>query len=1071
MSNQPKPSAALESFESLASEFAELVRSGKSPEISEFADRNGELASQIQRLFPVLEMLERNGVSDVWSEQNLLAEEQRAHGPDSEKWPVPHRLGDFRLIREIGRGGMGVVYEAEQESLGRRVAIKILPTSAQFDQRRMERFATEAKASAMLHHTNIVPVFGIGREGELSFFVMQYIHGQPLDLILKDVAKIRDHSTKKLLAANGGTHEMARSLFDEPILCGVQISTEQEPQDLSCPAEQAQTTCDESPVSSHGEAKPGPDSGQTRSSSSSDTGSLLGKETGSNNVSKVRSYFRNVARVGVKVSEALEHAHNHGILHRDIKPSNLLLDEHGAVWVTDFGVAKYFESPDITRTGEVVGTLRYMSPEQLNGNASLQSDIFGLGITLYEMLTLQPAYPGSDRKRLLEKVAQANLPTPRALDSRIPRDLETIVMKCVHADPGKRYATAAEVGEDLTRFLDGQPIHARRISLAEKAWKWCCRRPMLAAALTALAASIVLGAMGVGWQWQQTSKALTVSEANFDAAKQATIRAEENSAKAKEHFEQARSAVVQITESISNEELLTQPDLLPVRRKLLRKALEFQIEFVKSHPGNNDVEIELATSWLNLAAASSEVSQTQVAKQCLEESRAILDRLRKQDLSPKDRERVVICLAENYSLDGKIAIRDSPDGQSRMFKAVRVLMDGRSENQLSDSELITLAELHRNIGDAYTDQNIGRPHPIRSLTQDALTSYTQSFELTQRVAATKPENRQFARMLAGDHRSLGMANRRLGELELALKHYTASVDQFRDLVAVEPENTDFRFGLAEALSSLAFYYTYGENDTETALANYHKSIEEYSKLSKAYPSVLKFVFAETKTTMNCCQLYERVKRSSEATALRERTIELARKALLFSPDDPKLLSSYGKALGGLGINCTRRGEHDQAWDYHLQSREQHEKAVAIAPQNPTYRIRLCGEVINISYILRSRGEFRDARLLLLESTADKNPDSDVMYLTGRALLALAQRIHEQAPDVAESDLAEADQAMTSAKEIFRMFVGPKLGTRERMKRDKKLTKFLNSELGASFMEWFAGAQAEFTQRRGSKKVR
>ena len=168
-------------FDEMVSEFSRLVREGKSPNVEEFANRNAELASRVRRQFPLLAMMELHGESWSSSEVDLPSPELALASSQKDKWKAPERLGDFRLIRQIGRGGMGVVYEAEQESLGRRVAVKILPASAQFDERRVERFATEARASAMLHHTNIVPVFGVGREDGLSFYVMQLIEAEPLN--------------------------------------------------------------------------------------------------------------------------------------------------------------------------------------------------------------------------------------------------------------------------------------------------------------------------------------------------------------------------------------------------------------------------------------------------------------------------------------------------------------------------------------------------------------------------------------------------------------------------------------------------------------------------------------------------------------------------------------------------------------------------------------------------------------------------------------------------------------------------------------------------------------------------
>ena len=179
-------------------------------------------------------------------------------------------------------------------------------------------------------------------------------------------------------------------------------------------------------------------------------------------------YVRSVARIGAHVAEALEYAHQQGILHRDIKPANLLLDAQGQVWITDFGLAKAQDSDELTRTGDVVGTLKYMAPERFKGWSDPRSDVYALGATLYELLTLRPAFEESDRIKLIEQVLHQSPPPLRQLDRRIPRDLETIVLKAMAREPGERYPTAGQLAEDLRRFAAGRPILARRSSTVER---------------------------------------------------------------------------------------------------------------------------------------------------------------------------------------------------------------------------------------------------------------------------------------------------------------------------------------------------------------------------------------------------------------------------------------------------------------------------------------------------------------------------------------------------------------------------------------------------------------------------
>ena len=208
-----------------------------------------------------------------------------------------------------------------------------------------------------------------------------------------------------------------------------------------------------------------------------------------------------MARVGVQVAEALAYAHGQRILHRDIKPSNLLLDARGNVWVADFGLAKASDGEDLTHTGDVVGTLRYLAPERLRGQSDPRGDVYSLGLTLYELLTLRPAFDAADRERLIQQVTQGEPPRPRQLEPGVPRDLETIVLKAIAREPAHRYATAGALAEDLQRFLEGRPIRARRVSAAERFWRWCKRNPVVAgltAAVFVLLAAVA-GVASVGY--------------------------------------------------------------------------------------------------------------------------------------------------------------------------------------------------------------------------------------------------------------------------------------------------------------------------------------------------------------------------------------------------------------------------------------------------------------------------------------------------------------------------------------------------------------------------------------------
>ena len=395
------------------------------------------------------------------------------------------RLGDYRILREVGRGGMGVVYEAEQESLGRRVALKVLPDAALADAQQVLRFEREARAAARLHHTNIVPVFGVGRDDGHHYYVMQFIPGMGLDAVLEELRRLRRGAgvpARRAAAADrrggqrggGGRGDPHRAVLAgrrgrrDTGLGTTLAASSSAP--LVRPATLAPRPADSSVVSLPGA------SADSLARSDPD-----------------RTFFRSVARIGLQVAEALEYANRQGILHRDVKPSNLLLDPKGNVWVADFGLAKAADAEDLTHTGDIVGTVRYMAPERFAGKCDARSRRLRLGLTLYELLALRPAFEASDRHELMRRVMSEEPERLRGLVPHLPRDLETIVAKAIAREPAERYPTAAALAEDLQRFLEDRPIKARRVTAAEQAWRWARRNPAVASLAAGLLLALVAG--------------------------------------------------------------------------------------------------------------------------------------------------------------------------------------------------------------------------------------------------------------------------------------------------------------------------------------------------------------------------------------------------------------------------------------------------------------------------------------------------------------------------------------------------------------------------------------------------
>jgi WD40 repeat protein len=448
----------------VADEFTAALQRGEQPDVEAFARRHPEIAGLLRQVLPALQAMRPPEVP--------------------RPAPPPASLGDYRIVREIGRGGMGIVYEAEQISVSRRVAVKVLAAGPSLDDRQLARFQREARTAAQLHHTNIVPVFEVGCEQGIHFYVMQLIEGCGLDRVIA-------------------------------------------------------------------ESKAGPSAIRHPPSAIE------------------------AARIGLQVAEALEYAHQRGVIHRDIKPSNLILDPRGIVWISDFGLVKCLESSDadLTRTGDVVGTARYMSPEQaLAKRAPIdhRSDLYSLGVTLYELLTLHPAIDGADHETVLKQIALDEPVAPRQRNPAVPRDLETIILKAMAKAPSDRYASAGALAADLRRFLSGDPIQARPLGILERAARWARRRPAVAALLGLVVLVTALGFALVSANWLEAERQ---KQRALEARRDADAKAEDER-QARAAAERAEQAAETRRRDAEQRERLARRHLYAAHMHLAQQAWE-----------------------------------------------------------------------------------------------------------------------------------------------------------------------------------------------------------------------------------------------------------------------------------------------------------------------------------------------------------------------------------------------------------------------------------------------------------------------------------------------------------------
>jgi serine/threonine protein kinase/WD40 repeat protein len=583
-----------------------LAEQGQAPEVEEFAARYPELRDDVRAALDGLELV--HGLLGLGSAPGSGS--GRGRGMDH-RIESGRRIAGYRVVSELGRGGMGTVYEAVHMGLDRPVALKVLGLHAAPDSSARRRFLNEARTAAGLHHTHIVPVFDVGQVGGLCYYAMQRIEGSGLDRVVRHLRRTRPSTSggggpagsrsliKDALGGSGGSSRFAR-LGNLWVRMSSGWLRRQHPHGRSGNG----VTAAAAALSSVGTGE-GAHLGLADSTASWGTGSRLtrlheskaGDQPGGSAPACASqgvlaamgpapgrreddtppfdpphgfSYFRWVAEVGRQSADALAHAHHQGVIHRDVKPSNLLIDSKGNIWVTDFGLARRLADPGVTHHDTLLGTPRYMSPEQARtGSIDGRTDVYSLGATLYELLTLRPPFDGRSAAELIEQIGQNEPAAPNSVDGRVPRDLETIVLKALAKRPADRYATATAMAEDLARFLNHEPVKARRISPAGRLWRVARRHPGITVVTTAAAAAIVA----------ITTYAYVRVRGERDQAISATRLKEEALDSANEAYRQTRAAMkeqlLQTAKFVASTEV---PDRRSRGLELIRKAVAPELE-------------------------------------------------------------------------------------------------------------------------------------------------------------------------------------------------------------------------------------------------------------------------------------------------------------------------------------------------------------------------------------------------------------------------------------------------------------------------------------------------------------
>lgn len=854
--------------EILAEEFSTRLRNGEHPTIEEYARNHPEHAELIRSVFPSIAMVER------------LSHEPAKPDPQPASHGIPDVLGDFQIVREIGRGGMGVVYEAVQRSLNRHVALKAINALVSSNSQHRARFRREAEAAASLHHTNIVPIYGIGEDHGLQYYAMQLIDGVTLqdiiDCLRTGVSRAIDDS--QIASSESSTSIRTKLQFNTTAAARLLLSNQQ----FEDPVGQEVSSASSSP------------SLNARHGASSSRGDELSSSTPANHDDRTvelptrsietafevsqqavaatkrldlpREYYRNIARVVANIANALHYAHHQHVLHRDIKPANLLLDREGTLWITDFGLARRTDLDAATQTGEILGTLRYMAPEQLAGHGDSRVDIYSLGLTLYELLTLKPAIE-SPKLRLLDPQRHSVIALPRSINPAIPLDLQTIALKACAYAPEHRYQHAGDLEEDLRRFLEDRPILARRTSRLESLARWARRNPAIAslATVTMILLVSIAGLLAV-WNRQQQFAITRIgdeyqrAEKNFLDKSKALEVVEREFSRAEANLDLSLKAFDKITANIAARgstfvagNQLEDLDVFDLEGAALSQAdvtlLETLLEFFDrfSEMNDKDLRVETALAKQRMADIQHNIGKLDEAETSYRKSLEIYQGLHQQFPNRQD---VLLSMITVYN---ELVILAAKRGQlpktGLLYQEARRLFDQSPTFASSSEGRFALAKLLNSMGtigakfgrdtrirqnSLFGDRRLGIPDLIPPQLATRLKRESElnaeSLSLLKELLTEQPDNDAFSVVLARALKDEVRIAKLRNDAPRAEDALVRSIDIWENLCKAHPESTAFKYELAETLST-----NFGMRPTDVQRIN--RSIALNDELLKENPDV------------------------------------------------------------------------------------------------------------------------------------------------------------------------------------------------------------------------------------------
>jgi serine/threonine protein kinase/tetratricopeptide (TPR) repeat protein len=895
----------------LVEEVTARLKAGEAVNLDAFLQAHPDHAAELRRLYPALRLL-----ADA-SHSGDLSCPPDATEPDGPGAGLGE-LGDFRLLRELGRGGMGVVYEAEQFSLRRRVALKVMPMAAALDSKQLQRFKNEAQAAAHLLHQNIVAVHAVGCERGVHFYAMQLIDGVTVAALITELRRQRG------------------------------LSTAAPPEADTPPTALLSTQCS----------------------------------------AIVPAFFRAAANLGLQAAEALEHAHQMGVLHRDVKPANLLVDGHIHLWVTDFGLARVHSEANLTMTGDVVGTLRYMSPEQAAARPGLvdqRSDVYSLGVTLYEFLTLEPAFAGNDRQDLLRRVATEEPPPPRRWNPAIPRDLETIVLKAMAKEPAERYTTAQELADDLRRFLDDKPVRARRPTLTQRAARWARRhRPVVACAVAFLFLAVAGLAASTLLVWRAERRA-TAGWAEAEEAHQGEIRQRQ---RAEANAEMAFEAAERMYTRVAEEWLANQPGLEDVQRQFLLDALAFYERFAAENGANPRVRRETGRAFGRVGRIRDALGEPDRAEEAYrraaDHQQALADEFPGESGYRSDLAQSLIAW-----VDLLVSLNRFPEAEQKARRTLLLFEQLCKATPRSPQYRLGAARTHGALGTIA--ERTGRA-------REAEDHYEQSLALRRGLRDEFPKDLTYQRSVAVALHNRGLFRQQRGRLREAEDDLRQSLQLKRRLAAESPALDHRRDQASSAVSLGALLRKAGRlPEAETLL---RQAVPPLEQLAREFPRVHTLPHLLARCHDELGRVLQSARRLPEAERHYEQALAVLRKLAEEVPQVPLYRHDLALCHGELGNRRQAAGRLAEAELAVRQARDLFQKLADEFPREVSYRAGLGSAGNNLGALLADLGRPSQAlpayraALKVRRGLAKQFPDDDRhRHALAQTLNNMAQLLH------------------------------------------------------------------------------